>query len=67
MDLRVGCILVAIADQFRPITDGGSHASGVYVVELLAVSPFSLDVVNLEADVGRHPVTVNIVAPPHRH
>lgn len=36
----------------------------MYVVELLGVSPFSLDIVNFEPDVRRYPVIVKTLAPP---
>ena len=57
-------VLVTITDQFWPIADGRCHAARMYVVELLGVGPFRLDVVNFEPDVRWHPVTVNIFARP---
>lgn len=64
IDTRSLYLRVALTDQFWPIADGRGQATGMYVVKLLGVSPFSLDIVNLEPDVRRYPVIVNTLAPP---
>lgn len=49
-------------DQTGPVPDGGSHEPAVDVVEFLIVGPTRLDVVDLEAYIGRYPVRVGGVS-----
>lgn len=55
MILRNHDVLVALAHQPGPVSDGASQEATVDEIKGFMVRPFGLDVIHFETDIGRNP------------